>query len=91
MHRVALTGLTEVLRNGARALLTQAVKFVVWLFRAECAAANAPIAEATLREIPKSDLPVQARAVSRLGGHVLFFGDCRTTGKGGGYSARLSS
>jgi hypothetical protein len=59
-------------------------RVVVWLFRAECAAANAPIAEATLREIPKSDLPVQARAVSRLGGHVLFFGDCRTTGKGGG-------
>jgi hypothetical protein len=29
-------------------------RVVVWLFRAECAAANAPIAEATLREIPKA-------------------------------------
>jgi DNA-binding LacI/PurR family transcriptional regulator len=29
-------------------------RVVVWLFRAERAAANAPIAEATLREIPKA-------------------------------------
>jgi DNA-binding LacI/PurR family transcriptional regulator len=29
-------------------------RVVVWLFGAECAAANAPIAEATLREIPKA-------------------------------------
>jgi hypothetical protein len=29
-------------------------RVVVWLFRAECAAANAPIAEATLRKIPKA-------------------------------------
>jgi hypothetical protein len=29
-------------------------RVVVWLFHAECAAANAPIAEATLREIPEA-------------------------------------
>jgi len=37
-------------------------RVVVWLFRAECAAANAPIAEATLREIPKAARGLGLRA-----------------------------